>query len=249
MEWQAEADKWDYQNMAQGLLLKGGWVEAMGVDVGTHLISCLNVCEPHACNAWRGQKRAPYPLDLESQMVVSSHVGAGNWTQVITLNASSARVHYSAEEASRLYRMTNWRTGTRGQETQASSPSTQKLRPWDLSTLLQFRILSQYSMRFGTQVGECFLWSDIGDEIDLNEAYYQHHILYRARATEKEWQMYSFICYLYWAEHQAISALSNGCSAGVPSVALMLGYSHCLTMRVFQARHDGAQCLSLALVL
>jgi len=35
------------------------------------------VCAPHACNAWGGQKRATYLLDLELQTVAGYHVSAG----------------------------------------------------------------------------------------------------------------------------------------------------------------------------
>ena len=43
---------------------------------------CMHVCTLHVCSAHRGHKRAPAPLELEWQIIVSCHMGAGNWTQV-----------------------------------------------------------------------------------------------------------------------------------------------------------------------
>lgn len=40
--------------------------------------ACMYVCATHVCSACRGQKRESDPLDLEFQMVVTDHVGAGN---------------------------------------------------------------------------------------------------------------------------------------------------------------------------
>jgi hypothetical protein len=40
---------------------------------------CLHIGVPFVCSALGGQKRALAPLDLESLMVVSYHLGVGNW--------------------------------------------------------------------------------------------------------------------------------------------------------------------------
>ena len=53
------------------------------IHVNVHgCLTCIHVCTPYLCSALRDQKRGPDPLELECPMVVSSHVGAGNWTQV-----------------------------------------------------------------------------------------------------------------------------------------------------------------------
>lgn len=47
---------------------------------------CQHVC---LCNKWMlgaYQKMASEPLDLESQMVVSLHMGAGDWARIILEN-------------------------------------------------------------------------------------------------------------------------------------------------------------------
>lgn len=36
-----------------------------------------------ACHAWKGQKRAPDPLRLDSQIAVSHHMHSGNQTWVL----------------------------------------------------------------------------------------------------------------------------------------------------------------------
>jgi hypothetical protein len=48
------------------------------------VFDCMYVCEPcaHLGPALGGQKRMSHFLELELQMVVSGHVGAGNPTQV-----------------------------------------------------------------------------------------------------------------------------------------------------------------------
>lgn len=43
---------------------------------------CMHVCSLCACSAWWGLKRALDPMELESQTVVSDHVGSVNWTSV-----------------------------------------------------------------------------------------------------------------------------------------------------------------------
>lgn len=42
----------------------------------------ISVYVPPICSAHRGLKTALYPLGVELEMVVSLHVGVGNWTQV-----------------------------------------------------------------------------------------------------------------------------------------------------------------------
>ena len=42
---------------------------------------CMYVCVPCVPGAGGGQKRASYLLELELQMVVNHHVGAGKQTQ------------------------------------------------------------------------------------------------------------------------------------------------------------------------
>ena len=43
------------------------------------LPACI-VCAPHACSAHTYQKRTADPLELQSQRVVSHHLGAGTLT-------------------------------------------------------------------------------------------------------------------------------------------------------------------------
>jgi hypothetical protein len=43
-------------------------------------VACLYVCASYVCLVSRLQKRVLDCLKLELQMVVSHHVGAGNWT-------------------------------------------------------------------------------------------------------------------------------------------------------------------------
>lgn len=44
--------------------------------------ACVCICVPHVPLVPRGQKRVSNALELEFQMVVSHHVGAGNCIQV-----------------------------------------------------------------------------------------------------------------------------------------------------------------------
>lgn len=49
-------------------------------------VFCLHtvyISAPCACNTHRGQRRISEPLELELQMAVNSHVGAGKWSQVL----------------------------------------------------------------------------------------------------------------------------------------------------------------------
>ena len=52
-----------------------------------------SVCVPVAC---RGQKRALDPSELELQVVVSCHVGAGNGTQVLCKSNGCSVTHESS---------------------------------------------------------------------------------------------------------------------------------------------------------
>lgn len=49
--------------------------------MGVFLHGCL--CTIYTLSAWRSQKRALEPLDLELQMVVKQYVSTGNRTQVL----------------------------------------------------------------------------------------------------------------------------------------------------------------------
>lgn len=45
--------------------------------------ACMYVCAAYAGSVWREEKRALRPLELEFQVVISSHVGAENRTQLL----------------------------------------------------------------------------------------------------------------------------------------------------------------------
>ena len=42
--------------------------------------ACIDISKVHACSAREAQKRAVYPLELESQMVVGHHMDVGKQT-------------------------------------------------------------------------------------------------------------------------------------------------------------------------
>lgn len=49
----------------------------------------MNLCVPCMCSAHRAQKRTPGALELELQLAVSHHIGAGNWTWMLALQEQS----------------------------------------------------------------------------------------------------------------------------------------------------------------
>ena len=52
------------------------------MDVGV-LLACMSII--YVSGAHEDQKRASDPLELELQTVVSHHVGAGDWTQILCM--------------------------------------------------------------------------------------------------------------------------------------------------------------------
>lgn len=51
---------------------------------------CMYTYVPQVSIALRGQEKVLGPLELDLQMVVSCHVGAGNWTRVLWKSAVDA---------------------------------------------------------------------------------------------------------------------------------------------------------------
>lgn len=47
------------------------------------MFACMYTHVPDVCFVPRGQKMIPNPLELELQKVVSCHVGAEKWTQIL----------------------------------------------------------------------------------------------------------------------------------------------------------------------
>lgn len=62
----------------------GGWDVTFQESYMYECSFWLYVCAPHACLVpAEARNRASDPLELELQIVLSHHVGAGNWTQVV----------------------------------------------------------------------------------------------------------------------------------------------------------------------
>lgn len=53
------------------------------------VLSPMDVCAPHAFSVYGGQKKKLDPLDLELQMVLSHHMGAGNQILVVWKRSQS----------------------------------------------------------------------------------------------------------------------------------------------------------------
>ena len=51
--------------------------------MGLSVLSASTSVYPHECSYLRGHKGVSDPMELELQLVVTLHVGAGNWIQVI----------------------------------------------------------------------------------------------------------------------------------------------------------------------